>query len=50
MYGILIICDDDTYIIILLIYMYSIYDATKDIDATIASTHSYHDGISDDDD
>ena len=46
MNGILIICDDDIYNIC----MYSIYDATKDIDATIASTHSYHDGIADDDD
>ena len=30
--------------------MYSMYDATNDVDATIASTHSYHDGFSDDDD
>ena len=37
MNGILIICDDDIYNIC----MYSIYDATKDIDETIASTHSY---------
>ena len=30
--------------------MYSIYDATKDVDDDNASTHSYHGGISDDDD
>ena len=48
MYGILIICDDDIYIVILQIHMYLMYDAANDVD-DITSTHSYHDGISDDD-